>query len=250
MKWTRIKDIMLYFLIAMNIFMLIFIAVTTMQQSVIPDKVINASIKVLQDSGFKCSKEIFPSSYYTLPTLDAQFYSASDLSDLFFGKQVAFSTEENSLVATEGYATLTVNSNAFTFDSGYTPDTSHSAKKVKRKLEKAGLDMEGAVYDEKSGRFYRTYNNTNLFDIYIEATLDSDGDICTVKAQWPKRLTAAAKKKISFVESTLKIAQAFPGGGTIKNIELVYSLHKSGGGKYIFNPSWRVLVNEEAKTLE
>jgi hypothetical protein len=250
MKWSNIKNIMVGFLILMNLFMLVIIAVTTMQQSYIPERVINAAIKVIRQSGFEISDDIFPKTYYTLPSYRAQFYSASDLSDLFFGKQVAFRTEEKSLVAVEGNAVLTVNDNYFSYDSGYAAAENLSPKKLKRALEKLGIDMKGSVYDNKAGYFYRMYNGTNLFNMSLEAKTDSDGEICYVKAHWPKELEAGERKKISFIESAAKLKDTFPDGGKIQSIELGYSLNSLGGEKYIFTPAWRVKAGSDLKIID
>lgn len=250
MKWSNIKNIMVGFLIIMNLFMLAIIAVTTMQQSFIPERVVNAAISVLRESGFEIEDDTFPSSYYTLPSYNAQFYSASDLSELFFGKQVAFRTEENSLVAVEGAAVLTVNDNHFYYESGRTASETKSSSVLRRAVKKLGIDMKGAVYDEKTGYFYRMYNDTNLFNMSLEVKLDNDGEICFIKALWPKKLTTGERRKISFVESTMKLKEEFPDGGKIKNIELGYSLRSVGGEKFYFTPAWRVKVNNELKILE
>ena len=250
MKWTRIKNIMLLFLIAMNIFMIAFIAVTTIQRSTVPEAVIEASLQVLEDAGFQCKRELFPTSYTTLPSLNTRFYSASDLSELFFGKQLAFKTVENSLIAKEGRATLTVAGNYFYYTNGYDADTSYSADQVKKELKKIGIDMSGAVYDKAKDTFYKMYNNTNLFNMYISAQLDSDGEICHITAQWPKSLSPTENREISFVESIMDVKAAFPQGGEIDNIELGYSLLPAGGDKYNFNPAWRVEIGKEIKILE
>jgi len=250
MKWTRIKNIMLFFLIAMNIFMIAFISVTTIQRTTVEESVIEASLKVLEDTGFQCDKELFPTTYTTLPSLNAHFYSASDLSELFFGKQVAFRTVENLLIAKDGRATLTVDGNYFSYTNGYDADTSYSQKELKKALAKTGIDMSGAVYDDKEKTFYKMYNNTNLFNMYISAQLDSDGEICHISAQWPKSLIQAENREISFVESIMDVKSAFPQGGKIDNIELGYSLSSAGGDKYIFNPAWRVKIGNEIKILE
>ena len=117
MKWTKIKNIILSFLLAMNIFMLIIITITSEAKRAIPEKVIESSVSYLNRSGFEISDDIFPDMYYSLPSYSAKFYSASDLSTLFFNKQVAFSTIGNSLIAKESRSTLTVNSNHFTYES-------------------------------------------------------------------------------------------------------------------------------------
>ncbi len=249
MKWTKIKSLMVCFLIAMNLFMLAIIAVTTKQHSTISKNVVDAAVSVLNKSGFEFDKELFPDTYYSLPSYNAHFYSASDLSDLFFGKQVAFRTEGNSLVATQGKAVLTVNNNNFLYSSGYDAVAS-SSDKIQKALENMGIDMKGAVYDKKASCFYRMYNNTNLFNMSLEAKLDNDGEICYVKAQWPKTLTASERRKLSFIESTMKLKELFPDGGTITEIELGYSLRQMSGEKFLFTPAWRVRVNDELKIIE
>ena len=167
---------MVWFLIFMNLFMLAIITVTSIKKAYIPEDVIKASLSVIRQAGFEIADDIFPVKYYTRPTYKAQFYSASDLSELFFEKQIAFRTEGDSLVGTEGRAQLIVNDNFFSYDSGYSADESFSQKELKRALEKTGFDMTGAVYDEKTGYFYKMYNGSNLFNMSLEAKLDEDGE--------------------------------------------------------------------------
>lgn len=250
MNWSKIKSIMICFLITMNIFLLAFLAITTFNESKVPHEVIDASIKVLKRDGFECEKRIIPSSYQIMPSLSAQFYSASSLSDLFFGKQMAFKTSENSLVASEGKATLTVSGNYFLYENGYDADSSYSPGKIKRALEKIGIDMSDSVYDEQTGFFYCMYRNYNLFNMYIEAKVDSDGELCYVSAQWPSKLTPIEKQTFSFTESIMDLKKIFPEGGKITMIECGYSLHHMRGEKYVFSPSWRINVNNIQKIVQ
>ena len=249
MKWSKIKSIMVYFLLAINIFMLIFIAFDSHQKTVIPEDVIDSAFKVLTDSGFRYEKSDFPDSYCYISPLDVSFYSASDLSDLFFGKQVPFRTQDNSLVATHEGAQLTVYSNYFTYttknDISYT-----SPKKLESTLNSLGIDTEGIVYDEKNDCFFKMYKNANLFNMYIKINLDSNGEICQMAAQWPKKITPKERLKVSFIHSIIKLKEAFPSGGNIEKIELGYSLQPLGGEKYKFAPVWRVCVDGELKILD
>jgi hypothetical protein len=57
------------------------------------------------------------------------------------------------------------------------------------------------------------------------------------------------EKKISFSESLIKLKNAFPDGGNIKNIELGYCLKHIGGEKFKFIPAWRVNVDGNLKIL-
>ena len=250
MKWSSIKNIMVWFLIFMNLFMLAIITATSLKKAYIPDNVIKSSLSVIRQSGFEIEDDIFPKKYYTRPTYKAQFYSASDLSELFFRKQIAFRTEGDSLVGSEGRAQLIVNDNFFSYDSGYSADDKFSSRELKRVLEKMGFDMQGAVFDEKTGYFYKMYNGSNLFNMSLEAKLDSDGEICYVKAHWPKTLIEGEKMKLSFIESSAKLKNIFPNGGKIKNIELGYSLHSLGGDTFLFTPAWRVNISGTPEIIE
>ncbi len=250
MKWSNIKNIMVGFLIFMNIFMLAIIVTTTLKKTNIPQSVVDSSLSVIRKSGFEISEDIFPKKYYTRPTYNAQFYSASDLSELFFGKQIPFRTVGDNLVGTNDDAVLTVNDNYFSYDTLEEADESISAKELKKDLEKIGFDMTGAVYDEKTKVFYKMYDDANLFNMYLEAEFDKDGKVCFVKAQWPKELTERERVTISFTENCAKLKEFFPDGGTVKDIELGYSLRSLGRDNYLFSPAWRVNVNGEPKIVE
>ncbi len=249
MKWSKLKSIIICFLLAMNLFMLSFIALDSYKKSVIPDSVVKASLKVLADSGFKCSREDFPKYNRYLSPLSVTFYSASDLSELFFGRQVAFGTSDNSLVAKHNGATLKVYSNHFTYATGKSAKKS-SEKELKKALKSIGIDTKSIVFDKKEKCFYKMHKNYNLFNMYINIELDKHGEICSMSAQWPKEIVDLSREKIAFTESLTKLKKAFPSGGNIKKIELGYSLKYLGGEKYKFVPAWRVNVGGEIRILE
>lgn len=251
MNWSKIKSIMIYFLIAINIFLLAFFTITTVHRSTIPDEVLDASLEVMKKEGFECDKQLLPASHYTLFSLSADFYSAASLSDLFFNRQLAFRTVENSLVANEDGATLTLNGNQFTYENGNSPNDSASPGKIKRALKKLGIDMSGAVYDEENGYFYCMYKNHNLFNMFITAKIDSEGEICYVCAQWPSKISPTKKGTYSFTENIMNLRKTFPGGGKIKDIEAGYSLQSANGTeKYVFSPAWRVNVDGNIQILK
>ena len=110
--------------------------------------------------------------------------------------------------------------------------------------------MDGAVYDEKENCFYKMYKGVNLFNMYIKAQLDKDGNLCSISAQWPTELTARDKIKLSFVTSVTKVKDSFPKGGKITVIEKGYSLTPLGNNNYRFIPSWRVKVGNELKIIK
>ncbi len=250
MRWSKIKTIMIYFLLVMNVFMIGFNVFTSLQESAVPGNVIQASVEALKRDGFECDEKVIPDSTYELPVLKASFYSASDLSDMFFDKQLAFRTSGDSLVAGEGNKSLTVSGDYFIFETSVKKDISHSSGKIKKALKKSGINMDGAVYDEKERCFYRMYEGTNLFNMYIKAELDKDGELCMISALWPGKLAVHEKKTLSFVSSVNKVKNAFPEGGEITLIEKGYSLTPLGNENYLFTPAWRVRVGNELKIIE
>lgn len=233
----------------MNIFMAMFILTTTLRESAVPQKVIDATVEVLEKDGFSCKKETVPTVSYKLPVLEASFYSASDLSDMLFGKQLAFRTEENLLVASESGATLTVTENYFKYKTSQKAVNSYSPESIKRALEKAGFDMTNAVYDKNERCFYKMYKKVNLFNMYIKAELDQNGTICEISAQWPGKLSTQEDITLSFVSSVTKLKELFPDGGVIETIEPGYSLSHLGNNRFLFTPTWRIRVGNELKII-
>ena len=84
----------------------------------------------MRKHNFEISEDIFPEKYFSMTTYKAQFYSASDLAELFFKKQIAFRTEADSLVGTTDTAVLTVNDNYFSYDTGRNAKSSFSEKEI------------------------------------------------------------------------------------------------------------------------
>lgn len=250
MNWSKIKTLMIYFLLGMNIFMIAFIAISMWRDYAVPDNVINATLNILEKNNFECEKTLIPTTTYDLSDLNVSFYSESELSEIFFSKQLAFKTSEKSLVAQSGGATLTVTDSHFVFENGKSADTTVSERRIKKALKNAGINMDFAVYDKKERCFYRMYNGVNLFNMYLKAELDHNGEICYVSALWPGELTPYNDVRLSFSASIKKVKEAFPEGGKIELVEPGYLLIPVGGNRYTFKPSWRVKINGELKILE
>lgn len=248
MNWTRIKSIMIIFLLFINIFLVIVMGITTYRENNIPEEVVLASASILEKEGFPCDKDIIPDMYKTAPDLSAEFYSANELAEMFFGKQMAFRTEEDTLIAEAGDAKLLVSGNSFIYETK-AKRAEASGRKLSDALRKTGISMHGAVYDKKNKCFYMMYKNANLFNMYIYANVNSDGKLCYVKAQWPKVHPAPVKTRVSFIDEISKLPQIFEKKGEIKSIEFGYSLVPMPGNTYVFKPSWRVKTENETQIL-
>lgn len=249
MNWSRIKTIMIYFLVFINIFLIIFLGITTYSENNIPDEVVNASIKVLSNKNFRCDKDIFPDKKLTLPRLNASFYSPSELCDIFFKRQVAFRTVGDSLVAEYDDATLEVKDNYFCYQTNKTPKK-HSISKYKRVLRRLGIDLKELDFDEKILTFHASYKSITLDSTHLKINLDEDGEICLLKGVWPREIQSGTKEKVSFCDEIVNLTNTFQNGGDIQSIEVIYSLSNSNNKKYQYKPLWKVTVNNETKIIE
>ena len=135
MNWSRVKSIMIFFLIGINVFLLIVFGLITYRENYIPDSVIGAAASVLASEGFPCDSDLIPNMYKSAAVLNTDFYTASELSDAFFGRQLPFRTEGYSLIAesdSDGEK-LTVSGSSFAFESDRT-EKSASPRKIRRAL--------------------------------------------------------------------------------------------------------------------
>ena len=248
MNWIKLKNIMLAFLIFMNLLLLAIISLSTLIEENMPENAVDAGIKILSESGFDCSKDVFPKTYKSVPTLTAKFYSATELSEIFFNKQLAFKTEGNSLIATNGNATLTITDNHFTYKTTE-EGSSASSSKAQKKLKKLGFNMDEAVYDDNLKLFIKKMNNLEFFNIYLDAKLNDENELCFVSGYWPVITSVGENKHLSFSSHILKVKELFPDGGKITSIELGYSSDNLKKDKITFKPSWKITIKEETRIL-
>ena len=248
MNWIKLKNIMLAFLIFMNVLLLSIISLSTLIEENMPENAVDAGLQILSDSGFDCTRDVFPKTYKSMPTLTGKFYSATELSEMFFGKQLAFKTAGNSLIAESDNASLTVTDNHFIYETA-DETTTASSLKVLKKLKKLGFDMEEAVYDDVKGLFIKKMNNLDVFNMYLDAKLNEDNEICYVAGYWPVITSIGENNHLSFSPYVLKVKDLFPEGGKITEIKLGYSIDNAKKEKYTFKPSWRITVNNETKIL-
>lgn len=214
----------------------------------IPDEVVNASIKVLSNKNFSCDKELFPDKKLTLPQLNVSFYSPSELCDLFFKRQVAFRTVGDYLVAEYDGATLNVKGNYFYYKTQATPKKK-SMSKYKSAIKKLGLNLKEIDFDEKTLIFRASYKSIRLNGTHLKINLDEDGEICLLEGVWPKEMHAGMTEKVSFCDEIVNLSGAFPNGGNIQSIDIIYSLSNTNSKKYYYKPQWKVTVDKKTKII-
>lgn len=248
MDWSRIKNIIIIFLIVLNIFLLAMMGVTTYRENYISPDVLNSALKVLKKDGFLCEPDIMPDMYIDAVVLKTEFYSAIELSEIFYKKQVPFRTSKDTLIAENNGGKLSVSSNYFLFENGSTP-VKASELRLRHALRKAGIDMSYSVFDKSTGYFYMMHRSSNLFNMYLHAEVDKSGNLCRVEAQWPKSVKPSSRKRISFCDKAVSLSDYFKVAGRISQIELGYELKSESEDSFSFEPSWRVSTEDETQII-
>ncbi|MGN1098643.1 MAG: hypothetical protein ACI4SS_07090 [Clostridia bacterium] len=244
MKWSTVKNLILGLLIVMNVFVMSIMLVKRYSSEKIPPLVLAASAEAMESSGISCESGLLPDRYMSLKRLKADFLSAAELSRMFFGGQLAFQTDQRTLIARKDGAELRVEEFGFSYSDGRTAAEA-TEKELRRALKELGLDMRYAEYDENSGVFLCYYNDMRIFDMYIRASIGEDGTISSIEACWPEiRPAGGTDTGVSVISCLPSIIETFS-GGTVKSIETGYTLVKSENtDSYLFSPAWRVTMED------
>lgn len=243
MKWSSIKNLMLGFLVVMNIFVISAAAVRRYKSEKIPPLVLAASAEAMENSGVSCDESLLPDKYLSMERIKGEFFSAAELSKMFFSEQLAFQTDERTLIANKDGAQLLVEELGFAYYSE-AKTVESSEKELRSALKKMGFDMRYAQYGGE-GEFYCSYKGKTVFDMYIRASLGEDGSLARVEACWPKLTSAGSfQTGLSIIGSITAIGEAFS-GGEIKEIEAGYSLvQNDSSSSAVFRCAWRVTLKD------
>ena len=245
MKWSVVKNLMLGLLIVMNIFMIGSMLLQRFNSEKIPPLVAAAAIDALDGRGIRCDSGLIPDSYLTVRTFNGRFFTATELSRMFFGEELAFQAEDRTLIARHGSAELRVEDECFWYDSGL-PAVGCDENKLRRALKKLGLDMSHAVFGGGEWQFDYSYDNRPVFGMYIRAFLTEDGQIAKVEARWPTAISSSARRTgISIIGCIPEVISRFPSGGTVSGLEAGYSaVINETTGACSFAPAWRMTMED------
>lgn len=244
MKWSIVKNLMLGLLIVMNMFMIGSMLLQRFNNEKIPPLVSAAAVDALSNNGIECDPGLLPDSYLTVRTFSGSFPTATELSRMFFGEELAFQTEERTLIARKGEAELRVERESFSYNGGGLP-VQAGEKALRKALKELELDMSRARYIG-NGEFSCVYDGRPVFGMYLRASLDADGNIAGIEARWPSVGYASGRQTgISIIDRIPEVISRFPRGGTIVELEAGYSaVHNESTGVYSFEPSWRMTMKD------
>lgn len=245
MNWYKVKNILLFILITMNIFVISALTVKRITTENIPPVVSAAGMLALNNSGITCDSSLIPDKYLSAPRLEAAFPSPMGLSLRFFGSQLAFQSDNEGLTAQNEKGILVVKDEFFSYKTE-NGACEFGEKRLRRALEDAGFNMSKGLYSEKYNTFVFYYDNRPLFDMYIYAALDKNGELCVAEGKWPDRVRPLGSETgLSVISHLPEAGNEFGAGGTIESIRFGYSLLKesdSGGSTFI--PAWKVKMKD------
>lgn len=245
MKWPTVKNLMLGLLLVMNLFMLSTLLVKRFNSEMIPPLAREATVDAMENSGIICADSLIPEKYLTIKGLKGAFPTAIELSRMFFGEQLAFQTEDRTLIATRDGAELVVGDQDFSYKSGK-PGVDAGEKELRRALDRLGLDVKNAAYDSVTGRFEGRYDGKPVFGMYIKASLDAQGSIARIDACWPRLYAGGGNYSgVSIMNCLPGILDRLSDKGEVKAIEAGYSFAKTENTDTLaFQPSWRFTMEK------
>ncbi len=249
MKWSTVKNMLLGLLIVMNVFMVVITVVKRYNSEKIPPLARAAAVEALAGSGIECNEELIPDRYLSMKRYKAEFFTAAELSRMFFGEQLAFQTDGRTLIAQKDGAELRVEDNRFYYSSG-SPAKEAENSDIKKALKAVGLDMGPAV-DGGRGEFGCRAGGRTVFGMYIRASLDKDGGIAEIEAYWPKLRPYGGKETdISPIDCLPEIMSFFPDGGRVVSLEAGYRLiNRENTGSSVMEPAWKIEMDDGASAV-
>lgn len=244
MKWSSVKNLILGLLIVMNLYMLGVTVAKRLSSEQIPPLVQTAAVDAMTNNGIGIDSSLMPERYLTVRTFNGSFPTAMELSRMFFGEQLAFQTEERTLIARKDGAELRVDDESFSYSGGENAVPSTEKEFIKA-LKALGLEMDRACY-MGNGEFALYYDSRPVFGAYIRAALDSDGNPVSVEARWPRIGHATGRMTgVSIIDRIPELIELFPEGGTVTGLEIGYSAHRNENtGAFSFEPAWRVTMED------
>lgn len=166
MNLGRVKSFLIYLFLAINIYLVVSLAMSSSFR--IDDTTINNTVKILSDSGVSIEKEIIPKKVKNLKNIEAVNIIYTD----------AFKESEN-------YKNFEISGNSFSYtqknDILYSLKDSKIKKQMRKFLVNSGFDANYMTFseisktkDEKKLEITCTVNNYSVFDSKITAEISKD----------------------------------------------------------------------------
>lgn len=238
MNWSKIKNIMIVLLVAINLFLLCDLAYINYGSARLSKEVRGSFVELLSKNGIEIDEKWVPRSYESRESIGVEFYSIDQLRDIFLKEKVVFISDGQNIIASTDDKRLVITGSRFEFTTLH-PAVESSGNKIIKELDKLGLWVEGAFYDESDGLIKMKIDGALAEGVYIDAALSESGELAYARGLWPKIEPEGEPSRICVIEAVDDICEKLPEGTKIEKIEKVYTIDLSGHNKPAV-PGWRV----------
>ena len=223
MNWPRVKTILIFLFLLVDIILLASIIVPSVSLSRIPQETINNTVEVLAKRGIEISPESIPSRRENMGIVE--LYNLWPDRQALAGKLLGEAETIDGITFKEGTKTLTLD------DSGLKYENTNTENKPAFELIEMGINVRDSVYEEgeDSLRLWQTVDRKKLFESEIYAS--KEGNRVSVSGYWifsdrengvikntPDTLLDVTGVLIDFINNPLRDAEV-----KITSVEIGYS---------------------------
>lgn len=176
MNWPRVKTILIFLFLAVDIMLLASIIIPSVTLSRIPQETIKNTAQVLSQRGIEISPEIIPARRESMGIVE--LYNIWSDPSAVAKRLIGEAGVADGSVYRNGTKTLALNSDGFTYENTATEKT------VAHELIEMGIDIRDNLYEEgeSSLRSWQTIDGKKLFESEIYAS-QADSAV-TVTGYW------------------------------------------------------------------
>lgn len=248
MSWAKVKNVMIIILVAINLFLIVDIAVTRFASTALSKGTGESFVKVLEHNGIAIEKSAVPAYYETRRKLSANFYDIDYLTKIFLKEQVNYISDGINVIAQKENKRLMVTGVSFEFTNGEDWTWANGGDIIKA-LEKIGLSTYGAQFVEEEGLVKVFVDNMEVEGVYLNVKLSKKGEIVYIKGVWPQISQSGTENKISVISAIGNITKSVGAGSTITQIEPIYITENEGKTCHI-TPGWKIHTENASYSVE
>lgn len=236
---------MIGLLIVINAFLIGDMAFTNYKANALPEGLSESVESIFEKNGITAEEGLLSSSYEERKSLDISFYSIDTLAQMLLGGKVEYTSDGENIIAEKDGRTLSVNGHYFSYKTSLSAVKS-SDRKIIKALSDAGLSNLGMKCENGSVRV--EIDGFEIEGLYLDAALDSNGNIASLSGVWGKLSAGEEDEKATFISAVPNVCKVLPSGSHIKNITGVYVIEGSGQN-YTVKPAWKVEAGGKEYTV-
>ncbi|MEE1042644.1 MAG: hypothetical protein UH854_01635 [Clostridia bacterium] len=248
MEWGKIKTILIFIFVIVNLFLFIMFFKSEYVDNVIGDELVENTVKILEDNNVLIDKSVIPKTHDSVRIciVENKYSSISDMLKNIWTicaeNDVTYFNEKNTDIH-ENYFVCTVDK---------VEEVSNITKYAKREIEKTGL-LENAEYvieeDDEYVYFYLKFGNKIFYDSYIKVRATKTGIKEIYGYNWLGDIAfeGGISQTVSPVEIIIDftLANNFQNTVEIESVKSGYYIGERGDTvRVTASPVWEISLND------